>query len=110
MGKARVVYLFVGMMVAIGLSSSSFAGETCGIENCHGLDITCGPAVPEMCTAMYALGDRCRQYAQCAVIDGKCQLVKNPQFEACKACIKKCLSETSSDPIKAMNCESQCGL
>ncbi len=80
----------------------------CGIENCHGLDITCGSNVPEDCDMMYAFGDRCRQYASCEVIDGKCQLVKSEKFEECKACAEGCSEDFKDDIIKASQCESEC--
>jgi len=31
--------------------------QKCGIENCHGLDITCGSDVPDACTEIYMIGD-----------------------------------------------------
>ena len=37
----------------------------CGIESCHGLDITCGPNVPEVCDMMSMAGDNCRQFVSC---------------------------------------------
>jgi hypothetical protein len=30
--------------------------QKCGLEQCHGLELTCGPNVPEMCTKEYKLG------------------------------------------------------
>jgi len=83
--------------------------DQCGIENCHGLDIVCGKNPAEMCTMMYQLGDRCRQYAQCGQVNGKCQQIENPQFTACKSCAKKCEKDFPNDPDKAFACESKCG-
>jgi hypothetical protein len=84
--------------------------EKCGIENCHGLDIACGPNVPEACTMSYMLGDKCRQYASCEKRDGKCQLAGSSQFESCKSCVKKCESQFRDDePDKLFTCESKCG-
>lgn len=79
--------------------------EECGMENCHGLDITCGPNIPEVCTEMYALGDFCREYASCEIVDGKCQLVKSPEFDQCKACVDEC--NEFSGP-EAFECEGDC--
>ena len=62
----------------------------CGMENCHGLDITCGPNIPEICDYSYGVRDSCREYASCQKIDGKCQLVKTGQFDSCKSCVEKC--------------------
>lgn len=83
--------------------------EACGIENCHGLDITCGPNVPQMCNMSYILGDSCRQYAACEKKDSKCQLVKSLQFENCKSCVEECKSKFGdNDPDKLFTCESTC--
>lgn len=83
--------------------------EKCGIENCHGLDITCGSNVPEMCTMSYMIGDKCRQYASCEKKDGRCQLADSPKFESCKSCVEKCKSEFNNDPGKLFTCEGKCG-
>lgn len=80
----------------------------CGIENCHGADVICGPHPAEMCTMMYAVGDGCRQFAKCEIINGKCQLNPDPKFEECRNCIKKCLKNSKSDPASSFGCESQC--
>lgn len=81
---------------------------TCGIENCHGLDITCGPNIPEVCDMMYMAGDNCRQYASCEIINGKCQLIKSPKFEECKSCVERCKLDFKDDQIKFFKCESKC--
>lgn len=83
--------------------------DTCGIENCHGLDIVCGKNPAQMCTEMYQLGDRCRQFASCSKVKGKCQLVDNPQFTNCKVCALQCEKQYPNDPEQALFCESQCG-
>jgi hypothetical protein len=80
----------------------------CGIENCHGLDITCGPNVPEACDAMYMAGDNCRQFVSCQTIEGQCKLDKSPRFDSCKACVEKCERDYPDDPIKFFECESRC--
>lgn len=81
----------------------------CGIENCHGMDITCGNKPAEVCTEMYALGDRCRQFAQCGVVSGTCQQIENPKFSACKSCVQNCLEKYPDDPQQQFSCESSCG-
>jgi len=83
------------------------SGE-CGIENCHGLAITCGPNVAEACTFQYEIGDKCRSYASCQVVDGKCQLVKKPEFEVCKSCVEKCQKKYPDDVVKISECEAEC--
>lgn len=90
------------------LSEPKTASDKCGIENCHGLDITCGSDVPQACDFMYALGDRCRQYARCEVVNGKCQLIKSIKFDECKSCVEKCLENFKDDMPKASYCESEC--
>lgn len=80
----------------------------CGMENCHGLEITCGAKVPDACTEMYAMGDGCRQFASCKNIDGKCSLDKTPKFDSCKSCVEKCEKSFPNDPIKVSDCESEC--
>lgn len=83
------------------------SGE-CGMENCHGLDITCGPNIPEVCDKMYAAGDNCRQFASCQTINGQCKLEKTPKFDSCKSCVEKCEQDSQDDPIKFFECESEC--
>ena len=82
--------------------------NTCGIENCHGLEIVCGSHPAQICTEIYMLGDKCRQYAQCNIKDGVCQQTENPQFTACKNCVEKCSEKYEKDQLKLFECESQC--
>ncbi|VVB75045.1 Uncharacterised protein [Candidatus Tiddalikarchaeum anstoanum] len=42
-------FLIISILVLI----SGCTAQKCGIENCHGLDITCGPNIPEVCTTLY---------------------------------------------------------
>jgi hypothetical protein len=80
----------------------------CGVENCHGLDIKCGPNIPEACTMEYQLGDGCRQYAKCEIIKGKCQLVENFKFKQCKSCVENCIEKFKEDSQKQSECEKNC--
>ncbi len=82
----------------------------CGIENCHGLDIVCGRNPAKMCTEMYQLGDRCRQFAACEVVSGACKRVDTSQFTSCKNCVEKCQKNFPTDPEKAFACENTCGV
>src|SRR4030042_2460462 len=77
----------------------------CGIENCHGLDITCGPNIPDACTLIYKSGDICRQFASCITISGRCQLEKSIKFEDCKSCVEECGLDNQDDGIKSLECE-----
>lgn len=82
--------------------------EKCGLENCHGLELSCGPNVPDVCTSLYQLGDNCRKYARCEVVNNQCQLTTQPQFTECKSCVEKCLADFPEDPVKTSACEGQC--
>jgi len=82
--------------------------EKCGIENCHGLDITCGPNVADVCTEIYMAGDNCRRYANCQTIDGQCVLEKTPKFDSCKSCVEKCGIDYKDNQIEFFQCESKC--
>ncbi len=78
---------------------------TCGFTSCHGLDLACGSSPPQVCTADYQLGDRCRQYAYCDGSSGSCTLVKTPRFETCRACVEKC---GGADATEILTCEEKC--
>lgn len=82
---------------------------TCHLQTCHGLDITCGTEEMRSCIMLYAVGDRCLQYAQCEMANGQCQQKQNSKFDSCKSCVQKCLSQYPNDGMKAMDCESSCG-
>lgn len=83
--------------------------QICGIENCHGLDIVCGSNVPEACTMMYQIGDNCRQFATCEIIEGYCQHTYSKKFADCKTCVEKCIADNQNDNIDMFACESKCG-
>lgn len=86
---------------------SQISGQ-CGIESCNGLDITCGPNVPDQCLALYSAGDSCRQYVNCQNVNGQCTLEKSAKFDSCKSCIEKCELESKNDPENFSQCESSC--
>lgn len=81
----------------------------CGLENCHGLDIVCGPNPAQVCTEIYMIGDKCRQFAQCGIINGSCQQIDNPQFTTCKTCVENCEKNHQGDSNQSFACESICG-
>lgn len=85
----------------------SLPSKKCGMENCSGLEVTCGPNIPKYCPEIYMVGSWCRQYASCQMIDGQCQLVKTAKFEACKTCIERCLKEFG-DPMEVSQCDGEC--
>ena len=80
----------------------------CGFESCHGLDLTCGPNVPEACDLMYSIGDNCRQFASCEKTNGSCGLVAGQEFTDCKACVEQCIADFPDDPVGQSSCESSC--
>lgn len=86
------------------------SANKCGIESCHGLDVTCGANVPEICDYSYQLGDRCRKFINCQLSNNSCQKNINPAFEACKSCVEKCQDkyQDNKDPAKIFECESKC--
>jgi len=79
----------------------------CGIENCHGLDIKCGSNIAEICTEIYEIGDRCRQYAICELVNGECKLIENTHFKECKTCVQNCIDKFKNAP-EQFSCESNC--
>jgi hypothetical protein len=81
--------------------------EDCAITSCHGLQIECGADAPQLCTMEYRLGDFCRQFADCRVVNDECQFVDNSYFMNCKSCVQNCEAETA-DPMAAFECENQC--
>lgn len=95
--------------VAATITPEKTDGSDCGLTPCHGLDLTCGPAIPEVCTTVYQLGDKCRQFLNCTLdSDGTCLMVTTPEFETCKSCVLMCLNESRKDPAKSFACEEKC--
>jgi hypothetical protein len=94
--------------VSTPVPSETPAPGTCGITTCHGLDLACGPDAPEICTMEYRLGDKCRQYARCEVSGSSCTLVKDAQFDTCKACVEQCEAAAKESPVTAFSCEEKC--
>lgn len=84
------------------------SARVCGIEQCHGLFLTCGYDVPEVCTEEYHIGDKCRQYVNCTVVDGKCIMQDQKGFDACKQCIQDCQVAYSDEPIDIDMCIYNC--
>jgi hypothetical protein len=91
--------------VSPAVTATPAALSTCGFTSCHGLSLACGPNPPQVCTAIYEIGDKCRQYAYCSNAGGTCSLVTTPQFDNCKSCIEKC---GGGDPAEIFSCEEKC--
>jgi hypothetical protein len=81
---------------------------TCGMENCHGVAIQCGPKPVDFCTAVFEEGDQCRQYASCQDVAGSCQPVYESRFEKCKNCVEMCASQYSTSPMLMADCQQKC--
>jgi len=81
---------------------------SCGLMNCHGLDLACGTNPPEVCTMEYKLGDRCRKFVHCESSGGSCMLVKDAGFSTCKACVEKCELRAGGNTNSALSCEEKC--
>ena len=80
----------------------------CGVTNCHGTTVTCGENIAEICTMEYRLGDKCRAFASCRVVNGTCTVVEQPGYSACVSCAENCNKTYPDDPLKAFECESRC--
>ena len=105
--KIIFTLLFLWILVCNGCERTSTpgGGNKCELESCNGLDVTCGPNAPEVCYTMYQLGDFCREYVGCEIIDGECQLVKDPKFDMCKGCVDEC---NKLEEMEAFDCEDGC--
>lgn len=83
--------------------------DKCGRENCHGLEIKCGPNPAEICTEIYMLGDKCLKHVNCGIVDGACQQIQNNDFDNCKNCVETCKQQYALDSsMRVFECESQC--
>jgi len=98
-----IIILIAGYLIVNGDSFNE--EQTCGIQNCHGLEISCGQNLPEFCTEIYQLGDFCRDFIECGIVNENCQLIENPKFNECKSCVEKCNEFTG---IEAFACEDDC--
>lgn len=107
---ATAVFIWNSYQVEISekpVKPPAIISRECGIEQCHGLDLTCGPNIAKECTMEMRIDDFCREYVRCEKVGRECQLIKEPKFEECKACIERCNQE--EDPEKAFQCASRCG-
>jgi hypothetical protein len=100
-----MLLVFVGCTPASNDELPNIEPEVCGIQECHGLEVTCGSEVPEFCTEIYQLGDFCRQFAHCETVEGTCTFAPDPEFRACSACVANCATLEGEE---AFSCESAC--
>ncbi|MDD4483727.1 MAG: hypothetical protein PHD55_05105 [Methanoregula sp.] len=82
--------------------------SACGIENCHGYTLQCGPNIASACTSDIDAGDRCRKYASCQVVSGTCQVVKETKYDKCVGCVKQCESTNYNNPNQLNDCADRC--
>ena len=82
--------------------------KPCGIQNCHGMEISCGPDVAEICTMEYQLGDKCRSLASCQNINGSCTVVRQEGYARCASCVEACNKTAGGNTSFAFECESRC--
>ncbi len=82
--------------------------KPCGLETCHGLDVSCGPDIAEMCTEMYMAGDGCLQFVHCGYVNGQCTQIDTARFEQCAACVQRCEQLNPDDPTQFFQCENAC--
>jgi len=81
----------------------------CGFTTCHGSDLACSMDAPQICTADYRVGDKCRQYARCDTSSGGCTLVVTSQkYTTCKACADRCQIQAGANSQAAATCEEKC--
>ncbi|MFZ5376131.1 MAG: hypothetical protein ACOZAN_00480 [Patescibacteria group bacterium] len=93
----------------IGTDPTSPTGNniaTCGIEQCHGVDVTCGSNVPEACTLEFRIDDTCRSLIRCQQTGTRCELVKDDAFANCQNCVEKCMQLSDAD--QSLNCATKC--
>lgn len=82
--------------------------KVCGIQECHGMNLTCGSKPVDMCTEIFMVGDSCRSFFKCALMDGQCGQLSDRRFDLCKSCIQQCVAESNNDPTKTLECDSKC--
>lgn len=61
-----------------------------------------------MCTMMYGFGDRCREHAQCGIVNGACAPILTDAFQECVSCVRACEAAHPDDMPQAFACESRC--
>jgi len=109
-GSGSVTLLGNLSNVSAGSEESSLAAckAGCMVQECHGLGVSCGTNAPDVCTEVYELGDRCRAFAICEIVDGKCVVSAGQEFKDCKSCVEKCEQAHGTDPTELFSCEGRC--
>lgn len=95
--------------VPVIISPENPDAADCRLTPCHGLDLTCGPETPEVCTKVYQIGDKCRRLVRCTVDStGTCRMVTTHNFTPCISCVRTCMNVSGNDPLKLFACEETC--
>lgn len=91
---------------------ASTSNAVCEIDNCNGLSFSCGADAPTDCDeTKYELGDYCRQFINCEILEGECQYIENEDFNNCLDCVLACEEaayEAGGDYDIMYECESAC--
>jgi hypothetical protein len=100
---------FITFLQVMFFSACGSSTETkCQVSNCHGLKVECDRIEENSlaCTAIYEIGDRCRQYVNCIDENNQCQVLTSSKYDNCVACVENC--KLNSDIEKLFECESNC--
>lgn len=105
--------IIVIVLLSIGIyyfytHQKSNVSSVCEIQNCHGLEISCGPSPVQMCTEEYQLGDICRKFASCEIKNNQCAQKEDDNFNLCKTCVENCQTKTNNNPEEYFRCEAKC--
>lgn len=112
MMRDKILYGILGIIAFVGLGWIFRGGfgvnPNCQVENCHGLEVSCGPKSTKSCTTMYAFGDRCRRLVKCQIKGGKCQKVESQKFFDCRDCVNACQEKYGGNYSQLYDCEGKC--
>ncbi|OGG07344.1 hypothetical protein A2872_03395 [Candidatus Gottesmanbacteria bacterium RIFCSPHIGHO2_01_FULL_42_12] len=110
----KLLFIVAAVLIVIFIFVSWYTNKLpvsiskCGLENCHGLNLVCGSNIPDVCGMSYQLGDKCRKFANCQIVNGVCQSIKSPEFEKCQSCVNSCNRQYQNKPEEAFSCEAKC--
>lgn len=108
-GIPSLIIIVIAALIIVAIAQQFVVpSDMCGVQNCHGLQVSCGPNIPDACTQEYQLGDACRPFMKCAVTQGSCQQVEIPHYQQCRDCVEQCLQDFHGEDRFA--CEANCGL
>ncbi|MCX8167356.1 MAG: hypothetical protein N3E37_05910 [Candidatus Micrarchaeota archaeon] len=98
----------IGLLIINSDKLLAFTSEMrCVPQECHGLKFTCGYNVPK-CDNKYVIGDRCRKYAKCGFLEGRCTEIFMDKFYACRQCVEECKKKHIEELAELTACEANC--